>query len=129
MEAIGRIVGIRDGTAAVEIGPGDPCGAGACSGCRGRKVVDVRVREPRRIGDRVRLRSREGIHRAFCSTTFLAVFCGVLAIAVELDPAAGREGRAQRIAVALALAAGLAAWLAARRWTARRPSHTLKESR
>jgi hypothetical protein len=129
MEVIGRIVGIGEGTAAVEVGPGDPCSAGGCNGCRGRKVVDVRIRESRRIGDRVRLRSREGMHRALTWTAFLAAFCAVLAAAVELDPAAGREGHEGRIAVAFALVAGLAGWLAARWWTARRPAYTLKGSR
>jgi len=123
---IGRIVAVGRGEVTVDLGRAVrlECSDGGCSGCgTAGETVILPWSGTARIGQRVRLRSLEGLHRALAWLAFLAAFAGVLGMAAAAVPAARAEGREQAWAVLAALAAGAVSALAVRRPLRRGPRY------
>ncbi len=126
MERIGRILRWADGVATVEVGKAQQCLSGSCADCHageGEKwTLEVPWSRPFHLGQRVMVKPRKGLSRAFRWGCCLAVFCLVLEAGDAFFPG-GRGGAEERWAVVLGIALGLAVWEVLRRAARGRPKY------
>ena len=128
MDQIGRILNWSGGIATVEVRRGLDGAGGSCGSCPvagGGPLLAIPSARARPRGERVKVRSLQGLHQSMRWAGFLVAFSAVLWAVPAFVPEAGQEGISQRWAILSGLLVGGIAWEFLRRWTGKRAQHCL----